>query len=565
MKQKLILVYQSQDGSDLNIPRAVSSNVLYLNENKSRDLFLNAEIQENVYKILEVAFDKSENEIPDLLRELNSFYLNNDAQGSFRFPIWELDKIFNRDIESSGSKVRLFVYLNVYLALTENYEVEVFTDCAFFNALFSDQGINVRSPIRFKFNWLQLCKSFFSIFIMQLLICFRSKKIFSPKPVLFQSFSANWKQGSDASFDRHYGNLKNLNVEKDYIHFISSWSHRSKFKSSDVVTNSFLTLIDFVELFFKTVKSTFIPLILPRFKYRHIYLYKFLILIRRDLLTSEWPLGYFYARSLKRFFEAHPEKVLVTYTELFPFGKLLNHELPRGVQHFTVQHSINSKSKLINHDSYVLPSSYYPAWYLIQGSMYDRDLDQLKVPVKRRIIGSLKFEKMIFHKDIPFNHKHVLVVPSLNDIDSICEILAEIDSQKFDDWSFFISSHPAYPQEKLMEKIKGLNIKIRALENISSLEFSKQCEYVISSYSSVGIESLFYNRKLVRVFSSKLPRLFDYDSRIPTFSKGSDLEKYLLDEKEYSLSSEEILKDYFGHLDGQVFKRFERYLLESAV
>ncbi|MBC7427466.1 MAG: hypothetical protein H7336_02570 [Bacteriovorax sp.] len=555
MNHSLVNIYYLLDDSLSKDLKA--ENLFFLNKSNNQD-----SVEHNTSELLQNELLNSLDSIclyyDDLLNCLNNFLLDNNKfliVGGKRS--WILSKMFNRDIESTFSKVRLVAYLDFLKRIKKNTNFVVTTDCPIFEKMLIDNNIPVTSLLAKSKKW----KIFLVRFLSDFLISLKFKKKKALENLLFFSLSSNWDM---AKGDRHFGNLKGLKHKFSYIHFISTRAHLKKYTQNEVILNAYLNISDFIKVF-STSLYFYFKINYSKsqaFEYGELNLCSWVKSCLLEFALEDYPAGSFYSVSMRNYFnDSHSsDTTLLTYGELFTINQYLYSvlsEIENKPKIVAIQHAVNYRRKIVNHETF-LNSAELPDYYLVHGKMFKKDLENNGLMLHSEIIGCLKYDGIIFDDSQKIKSNKVLIVPSLNDFDSIFESLKSLNESCTSKYDFYLSPHPAANLTMLENKIKQLNFKLEILKNISSLEFAKKSDVIIFSYSSVGLEALFYNKKIIRVFSRKLPKLFDDDLRIPTVFDSESLMQAF--EQEENIPSLSIIEDYFGYSDGQVYKRLSHFL-----
>jgi len=533
--------------------------VFHLNDNVKKDS-LPPDLQVRLEAILETCLD-------DLCIYYNDMLKVLDQRIKKKFPfleitnqkIWLISKIFSKDIESSGSVVRLVAYLDFLLRISSQFEVVVKTDNKlFYKMLIANQ---IKCEFRGK---RKVDVSFFKVLMTNFVISKKFKKKKSAHHIMFLSLSSNWNKGIG---DRHYGRLANLKTEFGYVHFLTTTKHFFKYSStSDVVLNSHLKFFDFIQISYEAIRL-YVKLRSASelsFNFKSMSLSVWVNTLLREMFFNEFLSSSIYNRAIANYFKStnRDNLILLTYGELFSTNILLYsrlRQLEKIPSIIAVQHAVNFQRKLSNHETLNHDKSSLPDLYLIHGQHFNNFLSSYNLNMKRKIIGCLKYEGIKFEDQVDYGGiKKILIAPSLNDFHSIMKNIHELPRTCYEKYEFYISVHPAFDSSELLHELSMLDFPVHVVKNISTLEFAKQCDAILFSYSSIGLEALFFKKKIIRIYSRKLPKLFDEDSRIPTVFSGAQLEKELAAASE--IPAKELIEYYFGFLDGNVNNRLDLVL-----
>jgi hypothetical protein len=555
------IVYFRNKENLLTVP---GSNVFILNENRVSDT-VDTNVARSLEELLECCLDEVciyINELQDKIEDFslkNYPYLSKNNQKN-----WLHSGLFSGDIESSSSKIRLIAYLHFLLKLKTKVNYNVVTDCEIFHSLLENNSIPSLLIPNSNTKW----KNFFKLVLSHLVLSFSFKKKNTTDQFFFLTLSSNWIKG----FDRHYGDLKGIDAKFSYIHFLSSLKHKKIFSNRSIVLNSYLKVTDIIKLVFNSLTFYFQTKMhteKEQMVFRGMSLNS---LIRDDFLElslTQYFSGAIYTLSIFNFYylQQNRKTVLITYGEMFPINRYLYNKLRSlavSPEIVAIQHAVNFKRKIVNTRTEHLNNDELPDHYLVHGPHYAAIIKDLSHRINVKITGCLKYDGISYENLDRVGKEdelRVLLTPSLNDLHSILEPLQVVNPMLLRSMRVYLSPHPAANLAALKESLSKIPINIEILSNVSSLAFAKSCDIIIFSYSSVGFESLFYNKKIIRVYSKKLPKLFDDDNRVPTASGVEEFQKCLTSNEN---TSEEIIKFYFGYTDGKVYDRVSNFLNELS-
>ena len=314
----------------------------------------------------------------------------------------------------------------------------------------------------------------------------------------------------------------------------------------------------------------------------------------QNILIDEWNKSFngqmqyskFHGIAFFNFFKKYKKnQIIVTYGELFTHSKVyyyLTKKLCSKHLFISVQHAINSKNKI---QSYFRKNEYdekftfgnkaspAPDYLMLQGKQYFDIASEFFDKNKLKIIGPLKYRNFTILKknqntisiNVKNNYKfikknNILIAPSVNDIGQIINVLKSFRIPN--DWSLILKPHPSQNKlevsEKIHKNLAHLNIKVIDNENIMNLVIAS--DLVISGYSSVAVESLYFKKVSIRFGNFTEFPLFDFDSKIPTFYESKSFQlwfdnSFLINKKRLS-ENDNIFEYYFSKNISNSFEMF---------
>ena len=459
------------------------------------------------------------------------------------------------------------------------------------------------------------------------LILFSHKNVLNKneKKIWFRTtFPANWINLDKQEFsERHYHKLisknKNLNIDTVYAVFIlrhakdkkiGFWSllkliNKLKLDYKDKVyfPEKEISFFDIIGIF----KSTYLEKkCLNKLKKDKEFLKIFTVnnLNLSNILIEDWNNSFyrkmqynkFHGLSFKNFFqEFNINQIIVTYGELFTHSKVYYYLIKKlNSKHkiVAIQHAINSKNKVQsyfrknefsnNENTFGNSISPSPDYFLLQGEQYYNIASEFFDQNKLKIIGSLKyqnFREILLNRNNIKNElkskykfikeKNILLSPSVNDILQILNILKNFKIPK--EWSLIIKPHPSQNSEMVQKNIikytPQLDIKIIDKENIADLIVCS--DLVISGYSSVAIETLYFNVNSIRAgIYSEFP-LFDFDKKIPIFYDSKTFQHWFykknLDDDFKSIDLNKTFESYFSAEISNTHKLFWDFIQKKLI
>ena len=533
---------------------------------------------------------------------------------------WWLNQITTKDVETNNAWINRIMVL--YLCREFNCEIytndKILIDSLDKNSKQLHSYVIYRSRFfKDRFVWgIRLVKLFYSIWrcvkIALLLIGmkkFQEDLIKKSKPtVWFRSYyPANWIVSQDGKFeDRHLRSAPLLDVEFKHTagyltsviwykntRLISLWKElrllSNKSKRTVVYTEVYLSLIDYVEVYYSTFREY---LKFSRLKKNPLFVKFFYInnLDLSDILLDMWNDSYFsrmqnnklISLSIVRFSEKYNnDKVIVTYEELFPpirYAYFKSKDLHKGNIFVTLQHAYNCKSKMmvyyrfkeLNWDNINLrlPA---PDYYLTQGSQYKSLLESFYDKNKIKVIGCLKYDnfinlqrkaveikKRIIHKYKLENKRVILLAPSVNDIDSIFRIVSSLKNHS--NVEILLSPHPAIDINKMKDSNNSIcpELKIKFVTEEKTEELLTIASIVVCGYSSVALEAAFFGVQSVRALPLGEVPLFDDDDLIPCLYSSEDFINWYQNFTDLHVNSDKLRllsEKYFYKIDGKSSSR----------
>ena len=263
--------------------------------------------------------------------------------------------------------------------------------------------------------------------------------------------------------------------------------------------------------------------------------------------------------------------VFLTYNELLSESQhlyaLLRLNLPE-TKIITFQHSLINKNKLgfmypVGSDFFSEPSSgpFPPDIYLVQGPQAKKLVANF-FPVERiNIIGSLKIDDHNLIPNIKVVHSatmKIAITLSIGDEESILDLCVPCMRDSEDSW--IIVFHPATQVARRKELIKRYAMERFQFEISSQL---KDCDLIISGYSAVAVEGLLLGIPSIRILNCDVPPAIDSSDPFLWISSVVEL-AHVVERRRNGENivenSNEIIKSYFGPVDGKASSRLVTYL-----
>lgn len=392
----------------------------------------------------------------------------------------------------------------------------------------------------------------------------------------------------DQEFGQTSGYLTSLITYKK-TSLVSLWKEvrflSTKSKRTVIFTEVYLKLTDYIEVYY----STFVEYLkFSKWKKNSIFLNLFYIdnLDMSGILIDLWKESYFsrmqnnklISLSIVRFAENfNNDKLIVTYEEFLPHTRYAysNSKEPNKVNtYIALQHAYNCKSKMhfyfqsnelnCDDENLRLPA---PDYYLIQGPQFKSLLESFYDKDKIRVIGCLKYDnfsniesnafeikKRIVDKYHLENKRVILLAPSVNDIDSILNIVSSLKNHS--NVEILLSPHPATDINKMKDSNNSIcpELKIRFVTEEKTEELLTVASIVICGYSSVVLEASFFGVQPIRALPLGGIPLFDDDNLIPCFYSSEDFIDWYKNFTDTDLNRHQLRllpEKYFYKIDGQ--------------
>ena len=281
------------------------------------------------------------------------------------------------------------------------------------------------------------------------------------------------------------------------------------------------------------------------------------------------------------------KKIFVTYGEvLAPMRATYYFSKQASLKNYwvSIQHALINRNKLgfyhreIEFDDkskWVSPS---PDYYLIHGSQYHKILSEYYPSAKIKIIGCLKFDRIYRYLNQNLaptkgnnKNKMLLLCPSIGDEELIIKFLS---NTKFPlGWRCVISKHPVAKWSKIKKylEIYGLLDVVYIDSKRKTNELLRDASLVVTTYSSIGLEAIFYGAPSIRVVDSQKPPLVEQQDDIPSALNSSDLVDYMekISRNEFSIENsffyKNVIDRFFYKFDGNSSKRFWSAIEEIVI
>lgn len=445
-------------------------------------------------------------------------------------------------------------------------------------------------------------KNFFWFFLIKFVSFSRYKKI--RRKHCFHSYSYNFFKNGDFLFDRFYGKatyLKNLN---DNFHIVSVIRRRQFFSNylkkkyiPCVIADEFITFFNFFSVYFEVLICFFrVNNYLSKdknfFRINRINCRKILEPLLLSSFSGEIQNSLLRAISIRNFLRKNKVKTFINYGEFIPgyrsiyffVRSLKDAPIIASIQHSNanknILYCVHKKDEFTNNKK--LEGGFFsptPDFYLTQGKQYDKVLKTF-FPNKTKIIGSLRLDLIEFKKKnirkeiykIKYDKKKrdkkiILVCPSIGDEIDVLNFVKESYNPQY---RYILSPHPVIRKETAAKFFKVFKSKsqIEVYENISTTELVSISNLVISGFSSIAYEALFYNVQSIRIMNTKNPQFFDLEDGIMTAKTSKELKKILSKKTSFKSNkkkSSSLKRYFFNKLDNKTYLRFWSFILKQQI
>lgn len=277
-------------------------------------------------------------------------------------------------------------------------------------------------------------------------------------------------------------------------------------------------------------------------------------------------------------------QTVITYSEtLAPFRAtyFFTRKSSSQILWISIQHSINYLNKLMmcpDSSEFNFPNTLgtevsllLPDYYFIHGKFFYDILSSFFPLQHIRVIGCLKndllFSLQRKTNSIGFStvsSRILLIVPSIGDEYRLLNLFSGI--HYLPGWSVLLSKHPASSYEFLDIVKNNCNvlIPIEFCNHKSTIELALESDLVLSSYSSVGIESLLLGVQSLRCIDPSLPPLIDAEPGIPYISTQPEFINFLSSfnsDPGLTVLQKATIYNYFYKFDGLAGFRFWKELM----
>jgi|TARA_B110000438_G_scaffold95292_1_gene94588 hypothetical protein len=394
--------------------------------------------------------------------------------------------------------------------------------------------------------------------------------------------------------DHQYGKASLKNKEKNcyliqfgtdlksILSFLKRRKKLSKIPVNHFILMKYVSLFDILNVYLKTF-FLFLKLIFILRKKNYFIINKIdCSFILRPLLIESFfgdiQESLINAKAIKNFFKEEDYKNFINYGEFFPGWRAIYHFAKLGdapPKIITMNHGIYSENNLfwslkknefneLDNDPFYSPK---PDIFLTQGIKYFKVLKKIFPYKKVYPIGSFKYElanykfnKPIIKKKLNkikknFKKKKILAIcTALNDEKNIINFLNKCNLSNY---LIILCPHPYFIRKSTLEFKDEFKYDFKVLQNYTTREVASAADFVITGYSSIGLEILLKKINVLKVVDGTSPPFDDFNDGIPVVSDYKKLNRFLNKKTNFTkYSSKKIKENYFYKFDNKTHLRF---------